>query len=582
MFGAQLQTDSKRILDQWATLFVGLGIVIRLVRFALRYPLWHDEAFIAANFIGQSYQDLSGSLRYLQVSPILFLWIEKSIVDLFGFNEWSLRLFPLCCSIGGLILFQRLVKEIAHGWAYPFCVAFLAVAYSPIRHGNEVKSYAADLFVATAFVLIAVRWLNRTRSPRELLLLSVFIPVAFGLSLPAIFVAGGIGLALFAPAWKSGRLGNRVAIIAFGLTGLISFFINYRFHLSVVSFPELRDEYLVPYWAASFPPFENGLGATMLWFFRIHLGNLFAYPVGGESGLSLLTFVAVMVGVITLLKGRKHALVAVLLAPFLLNLMAAVIRRYPYGGEARIAQHLGPSICLLGGIGLTKVLEFLRTETRRTRFRRVALIGFVLVGICLLVESLIRPYHMASTARDRSFGRWFWSTARTDVPRFESKHDLGLDFEPNQWRTGISSSYLCNQMIYGKQSIGDPRPLQIIGDARGQFEIVVFQVDAYPAPFENPRFLDWLSKIEAQSTLTNVTCFRVNKGYQLPDWKVSRYWLLEFESIEQEQLKSDLTQIETIKRSQPSIGASSEQESGSMAAAAIRKLASRRGPGREK
>ena len=39
-------------------LFVGLGIVIRLVRYLVDYPIWHDEAFLAANFWDRDYVNL--------------------------------------------------------------------------------------------------------------------------------------------------------------------------------------------------------------------------------------------------------------------------------------------------------------------------------------------------------------------------------------------------------------------------------------------------------------------------------------------------------------------------------------------
>ena len=40
----------------WA--FVGLGIVIRTIRFLLDFPLWPDEAYLAHNYLDRGYLDL--------------------------------------------------------------------------------------------------------------------------------------------------------------------------------------------------------------------------------------------------------------------------------------------------------------------------------------------------------------------------------------------------------------------------------------------------------------------------------------------------------------------------------------------
>ena len=53
-------------------LFVGLGIAVRLVRYLVNYPIWHDEAFLAVNFWDRSYVDLLRPLDYGQIRLALF------------------------------------------------------------------------------------------------------------------------------------------------------------------------------------------------------------------------------------------------------------------------------------------------------------------------------------------------------------------------------------------------------------------------------------------------------------------------------------------------------------------------------
>ena len=78
-------------------------------------------------------------------------------------------------------------------------VAVLATSFYPIRHGAEIKPYASDLLAALILLALAVEWLRSPRSSRWWWALTAFVPVLLALSYPAVFVAGGIGLASGAP-----------------------------------------------------------------------------------------------------------------------------------------------------------------------------------------------------------------------------------------------------------------------------------------------------------------------------------------------------------------------------------------------
>ena len=142
---------------EWATwAFVGLGVLLRIVRYAMDYPLWWDEAFVAVNFIRRDYLDLLRPLDYGQVCPILFLWAELTVVKLLGFSEWSLRLFPLVCAIASVVLFRHVAGRVVRGVPLLLAVAIFAVAYHPIRHAADVKPYASDLLAALALLAPAL------------------------------------------------------------------------------------------------------------------------------------------------------------------------------------------------------------------------------------------------------------------------------------------------------------------------------------------------------------------------------------------------------------------------------------------
>ncbi|QDV36565.1 ArnT family glycosyltransferase [Tautonia plasticadhaerens] len=515
--------DPRDRLARWALGFVALGVVLRLVRFLLRYPLWHDEAFIAVNFIDRGYRGLAQPLDYLQVCPILFLWVELTIVKLLGFNEWSLRLFPTLCAVGGLVLFDRLARRTVSGWAYPIAVGIMAVAYSPIRHGNEVKSYATDLLAATALLLLASRWLEEPGRSRWLWWLAAAVPFALAGSLTAVFVVGAVGLAMVPGVWRARRPAVWAAYGAFGVASAATFLLLYRFHLATARSEWLRLEYLLPYWAGSFPPFEDGAIATIFWLLRIHAGNMLSYPVGGDDGASGLTLLCVVVGLAFLARSGRWAFAALLALPFALNLVAAGVHRYPYGGEARIAQHLAPSACLLAGIGAARLIDRVRSRARADRLRRLAIGGLLLVGVGNLTQAVVSPHHMISAESDRAFARWFWDQQSREAEVSCMKADLGLDFEPRQWVTGISASYLCNRAIYRPPSSARH------SDGSRPLRFVLFQVDSYPSPLRSPGFRSWFEEMSGGHRFRRVDDYVVNAGRGLTDWKVGRYWVVEFE-----------------------------------------------------
>ena len=95
--------------------FVGLGIAVRLVRYLVNYPIWHDEAFLAVNFWDRDYVDLLRPLDYGQVAPWLFLAIERTAVTWLGYSELALRLFPTICSILSLPLLRHVAGRLLRG-----------------------------------------------------------------------------------------------------------------------------------------------------------------------------------------------------------------------------------------------------------------------------------------------------------------------------------------------------------------------------------------------------------------------------------------------------------------------------------
>src|SRR5262249_8610743 len=142
-----MQADAA-VRERWLVAltwgFVGLGVVRRVFRYAMNFPLWGDESFVAVNLIARSYRDLLLPLDYGQICPLLFLWIERWVVIHLGFSEWTLRLFPLACAVASVALFHHVARCVVRGLPLLLAVAVFAVSFHPIRHAAEVKPYASD------------------------------------------------------------------------------------------------------------------------------------------------------------------------------------------------------------------------------------------------------------------------------------------------------------------------------------------------------------------------------------------------------------------------------------------------------
>ena len=65
--------------------------------------------------------------------------------------------------------------------------------------------------------------------------------------------------------------------------------------------------------------------------------------------------------------------------------------------------------------------------------------------------------------------------------------------------------------------------------AIGRRRFVLFQVDSYDEPTENPAFRDWLRREKSRRNLRRVERFTVNAGRAEKDWKISHYWVYEFD-----------------------------------------------------
>ena len=518
--GAVWDDDERaRRLTRLTWAFVGLGVVLRLFRYARNFPLWGDESFVAVNFIAHGYGDLLRPLDYGQICPLLFLWIERWVVVHLGFSEWTLRLFPMACSLASVFLFRHVAGRVLGGLPLLLAVAIFAVSFHPIRHAAEVKPYASDLLIALLLLGLALEWRRTPDRTSWLWLLAVFVPIAVALSHPAVFVGGGVSLGLAAPIWRRKRPAEWIPLLLYqaAMVGtFLGLFLLFTHLQERVALKGLRT-----YWADSFPPL-NSPGMLLRWLVQVHTGTMFAYPGGGRDGASSPTFLVVAFATVLLWRRGRRDVVVIFLAPFALAMTAAALRRYPYGNEARQMQFVAPAICMLTGLGAARLLQAIPRPRGRSGLSVLALLLLTGFGAASMVGDVAHPYRFLYDQQAREFARRFWPDQARGAELACLRGDFGIKpRKPKNLRTGI---FLCNQWIYSPQRRhgGGPRWEAITADRPLR---CVLYPETSP---DHPDVVAWLSRMRQSYDLRRTDQVVIDTAGAKAGPKAERLFVFEF------------------------------------------------------
>jgi hypothetical protein len=490
---------------RWIWAFLIIGLTLRLTRYILRFPLWEDEACLAANFLDRGYLDLLKPCDYCVVAPPLFLWLQLAMVKLLGYTEYTLRLVPFLCGMASLVLFRHVAGRLLRGTALVLAVGIFAVSYPMTRYAAEAKPYAADLLVALVMLALLFEWLRRPGENRWLWGLAAMIGPAIGYSFAAAFMGGAVSLVLGYVLWSSGRRGwlpwavyNLVLVGSFACLLAVT-------NSGVADSTRAYMEDL--HWAGAFPPLAHPLELAG-WLASIHTGGMLGYPVGGPHGGSALSLVFCLAGVAVLARRRQGLLLGILLAPLGLNFIAAAMHRYPYGGHVRLQLFLAPAFSILIGLGIAAVLAWharrRSTEEGSRRPLVAALAVLAALGGASLLRDLCQPYKSGTTLRAREFARWFWFDLahQGELVCFET--DLKESLTPGKRQCAWSSLYYCNQRIYSPQHARGELPQWDRISADWPLRCVLYRSPAEErdSPAADPHVREhWLERMESQYRL---------------------------------------------------------------------------------
>jgi hypothetical protein len=453
--------------------FVWLGVIARLLGYLVRKPLCVDECMLAEHFLNRGYRDLAVPLLNGQMAPVGFLSIELTCVKLFGFSEWSLRLFPLLCGIGGLFLFRHLASRLLTGVPLALAVGCLAVAKGPVGLSYDVKPYSCDLAVALVLLILAVECLRNPQENRWLLGLAAAVPIVLFLSFPAVFVCGAISLGLLMPICRRRDEQRNYATWSAYLTYNFALGCTFAAVIAISANPDAVEvkAFMEDYWSKSggFPPIAEPLRLA-LWMVDVHLGEkIFAIPYGSDNGGGAICFVCCAIGAIVMYRGPQRHILTIFLAMFGLCFVAAVFHRYPYGGHFRLVQFLVPAISVTAGLGAAALLGRI-PGPHSGRLAWGLMLAMTVFCIARSVREAWRPWDYHLDQHHREFARWFWQ----DDPHWITicaQTDLRENFSPSAW----DSYYRCNQQIYSKPHHSGRRlSTQMVDDLQQPFKLVVY------------------------------------------------------------------------------------------------------------
>jgi len=362
-------------MSQTQILFVIVvfGACLRLLQYVADPALSLDEIAVARNIQERDiWTLLTEPLAFDQAAPKGFVLAEKLATNVFGFSDYSLRLFPLICSLLALLGFWRLAPQVLPGTGPAIALALFATAVPFVAFTSQVKQYSGDVAVSVILMLLAFKTARSDVSRRSAIGSGLAGALAIWFSQPAVFVLAGSIVALFFltrnnPGEERPRAALTLLLVLWAgaaVTGIVLAFANIS---------PATHEYMQRYWAPQLMPQPITRALWLLWPWN-QLAALFGTEAGASLGYPApaLYIVLMIVGFGRLWHTHRRAALLVL-APVAATLCAAVFRHYPFSD--RLILFLVPSFIL----AIAASIEWVRGWTARYSGALMAVLIFCLM-----------------------------------------------------------------------------------------------------------------------------------------------------------------------------------------------------------
>jgi hypothetical protein len=191
--------NAPRALSAWsvvAAVAIVVGGIVRSVEVAQSHAFGFDESLLAINVVTRSLRQLVHPLAFEQTAPVLFLWIDRIVVDLLGVNNVALRLVTLLAGIVTLVLAWVVGPQLVPRPAAALAVALLAISPLAVDYSDRTKPYMVDAAIAVALIAASLRTIRRPDQRRSWLLLSLSGAIGILLSTPALLTLASCAIAI--------------------------------------------------------------------------------------------------------------------------------------------------------------------------------------------------------------------------------------------------------------------------------------------------------------------------------------------------------------------------------------------------
>lgn len=376
------------------------GATLRLMEYCTNRPLWADEASVALNIGRRSFAGLFGPLDYDQGAPPLFLILIKAVTFVAGMGEASLRFVPLLAGLLVPLMLWSGGRSLAGDTAAAFAATLAAISLPLIRYSAELKQYQVDVLVAVVLLALTQRVRVEPEDRRRWLHLGVAGCLGLALSIPALFVLAGAGLALLSDARvrRAPRVLPRAGPVAaaWALTFVALLLVTYG--------RQAVNPYLQSYWQGTFLlPRSPDLGARL---YRLIQSVLEPLPLLPEVRLRWVLALGLLGG-IALFRRAGFPALCLLLGPALAAAAASGLGRYAVA--TRLMLFLVPTSFLLAGALIAWVLAALRVGERHAP--AVAVAAGLLCGAPGVIRNGLAPY---LPEEGRESARWLLGAAGSE------------------------------------------------------------------------------------------------------------------------------------------------------------------------
>jgi len=332
-------------------LIVAAGVLARVVQYAQRRPLFIDDVMLMLNIVTRGYRDLLRPLDMEQSAPPLFLWLQRFIVEALGVSDVSFTLLSFIIGLAVLPMAWVVARRIVDRQSSMLTVALLASSPPIIYYSTSAKQYEADIFIALALSWLCFRVIDAPERGARWVAAIAAGTIALALSMPALFVVGGVWCAWAATRPITASARGRVFLLASGALWGVTFVSLYVGVYSAVS----RNDYMRRFWFGAFLNEQTSVGAALLYVSKGLQVSLFDVESAIPWLLIGALWMLMLTGVVSLVREKRYNVVALLTTPLLLAIAASALGQWIV--YTRFMLYSAPFVCVLVAHGLASTVR---------------------------------------------------------------------------------------------------------------------------------------------------------------------------------------------------------------------------------